>query len=86
MIKSIDFEKVNKTEALIRMRSDVTFFLAALVKMKMVDNFDHTLPSGLTSFAEFYFSYHDIIYKNEDVPNKIYSIFLKWLNNLKALD
>ncbi|MFX1572656.1 MAG: hypothetical protein ACFFB0_07905 [Promethearchaeota archaeon] len=76
----IDFENINKDKALNLMKLDFEVFLAALVKMKMVDNFDHTLPNGLSSFAKFYFSYHKLIYKNQEDPHKIYTEFLKWLN------
>lgn len=78
--ESIDFEKFNENEALIQMKLDIDFFLAALVKMKMVDNFNHTFPSGLTLFAEFFFSHHELIYRNQEVPNNIYTEFLKWLS------
>ena len=83
--KSIDFEKIDESEALNSMKVDINYFLAAMVKMKMVDNYDHTIPSGLKSFAQFFFSYHEIIYRNQEVPNKIYIIFLEWLNK-KILD
>ncbi len=63
------------------MKLDFEIFLAALLKMKMVDNFDHTVPQGLTRFAEFYFSYHEIIYQNQEDPCKIYREFLKWLKD-----
>ena len=83
--KSIDFDKIDEVDALNQMKVDFNYFLAAMVKMKMVDNFDHIIPSGLSSFAQFFFSYHENIYRNQDVPNKIYKIFLVWLNK-KILD
>ncbi len=83
--KSIDFDKIDEVDSLNQMKVDINYFLAAIVKMKLVDNFDHTIPSGLTSFAQFFFSYHEIIYRNQEVPNKIYTLFLEWLNK-KILD
>ncbi|MFW9952059.1 MAG: DMT family transporter, partial [Candidatus Thorarchaeota archaeon] len=38
----IDFEKINENEALIRLKSVFNFFIAAMLKMKNVDNFNHT--------------------------------------------
>ncbi len=83
--KSIDFDKIDEVDSLNQMKVDLNYFLAAIVKMKLVDNFDHTIPSGLTLFAQFFFSYHEIIYRNQEVPNKIYTLFLEWLNK-KILD
>ena len=78
-IQNIDFEQINENEALKLMKSDVNFFTAAITKMKMVDNFDHIVPSGLKLFVEFFYLYHDFIYQNQEKPNKMYSTFLKWL-------
>ena len=78
--KSIDFEKIDDADALNQMKVDINYFLAAIVKMMMVDNYDHFIPSGLTSFAQFFFSHHEIIYQYQAVPNKIYKVFLNWLN------
>ncbi|MFX1316864.1 MAG: hypothetical protein ACFE9T_13465 [Promethearchaeota archaeon] len=75
----MEFENINENEALNQMKFDFEIFLAALVKMKMVDNFDHTLPKGLSSFAKFYFSHHEMIYQNQEDPRKIYGEFLEWL-------
>ena len=82
---SIDFEKIDDADALNRMKVDINYFSAGIVKMMMVDNFDHFIPSGLTSFAQFFFSHHEIINRNQAVPNKNYEIFLEWLNK-KILD
>jgi drug/metabolite transporter (DMT)-like permease len=78
-----DFNLINQNEAIIQIEDDYNMFIAALVKMKMVDNFDHSIPSGLGIFSRFFFSNHEIIYNNEKNPKKIYSVFLKWLNNEK---
>ena len=83
--KSIDFEKIDDADALNQMKVDINYFSAAMVRMKMVDNYDHIIPSGLTSFAQFFFSHHEIMYRNQEVPNKNYRIFLEWLNK-KILD
>jgi hypothetical protein len=83
--KSIDFEKIDDVDALNQMKVDIDYFLAAIVKMMMVDNYDHFIPSGLTSFAQFFFSHYEIIYRDQGVPNKNYEIFLEWLNK-KILD
>ena len=77
----IDFETINEKEAIIQMKTDFDVFTAALVKMKMVDNFDHALPPGLRIFAIFYFSHHKIIYKNQEDSKQIYTEFLKWLKS-----
>ena len=79
-IQNIDFEQINENEALKLMKSDVNFFTAAITKMKMVDNFDHILPSGLRTFAKFYFSHHGFIYQNQEDPHKIYTEFLNWVS------
>lgn len=82
---NIDFEIINEREALKRMKSDFKFFIAALVKMKMVENFDHNVPFGLRLFVDFFYTHHELIYQNQKNPYKIYNSFLKWLeekNNL----
>jgi drug/metabolite transporter (DMT)-like permease len=78
--KVIDFETYDENEALVQMKLDKNFFSAALDKMKLVDNFDHIVPSGLKSFADFFFSNHDFIYQNQEDFNKIYTEFKKWLD------
>ena len=75
----IDFESIDENEVMNKMKIDFEVFLAALVQMKMVDNFYHSIPSGLASFAEFFFSNLNFIYRNHNLPNKIYTEFLKWL-------
>jgi len=81
--RSINFEKISEIETLNRMKEDIKFFSAAIVKMKMVDNFDHFLPSGLRSFAKFFYSHHDFMYQNSNNHEIIYVEFLKWLGTKK---
>lgn len=83
--KKIDFETINERDALIQMKTDFDLFTAALVKMKMVDNFDHFIPSGLKLFVEFFYLYHDFIYKNQENTDTVYTTFLDWLYKQKNI-
>ena len=47
----IAFEKIDEKEALNRMKGNFEYFVSALVKMMIVDNYDHFIPSGLKLFA-----------------------------------
>lgn len=78
--QSTNFEKIESIDALNLMKADINYFRDAIVKMKNVDNFDHIIPSGLREFAHFFFSYHDIMYKDQEDPSKLYSVFLDWLD------
>jgi hypothetical protein len=75
----VDFEKIDEKEALNLMKKNIEYFVSASVKMMMVDNFDHFIPSGLRLFAQFFFKNHAAIYQNQKDSNKIYEIFIEWL-------
>ncbi|MBY9021078.1 MAG: hypothetical protein KGD67_08465 [Candidatus Lokiarchaeota archaeon] len=75
----VDFEKIDEKKALNLMKKNIEYFVSALVKMMMVDNFDHFIPSGLKLFAQFFFKNHAVIYQNQKDSSKIYEIFIEWL-------
>ena len=81
----IAFEKIDEKEALNRMKGNNEYYVSALDKMMMEDNYDHFIPSGLKLFAQFFFKNHAVIYQNQKDSSRIYEIFIEWLEK-KEID
>ncbi len=74
----MDFNSIDPNVALKRMKSKISVFEAALVKMQRVDNFDDRMPSGLSKFSQFFYAHHSEIYADSRT-NSTYRLFLDWL-------